>query len=165
MTSSVNRRAFLGGAAAAGLGIVIAGSVEAVAGSGSALAAPPSSAGYGPLVPDPKKILALPRGFSYRIVSETGVTETVDGVPTASDPDANGVFANHGGSTIVNNHEIDEDETFPVPALPGLTYDAGARGARRASTSTRWATGSGSTPAWPAPTTTVPAGSRRGAPG
>jgi len=105
MTSSVNRRAFLGGAAATGLGIVIAGSVEAVAGSGSALAAPPSRAGYGPLVPDPKKILALPRGFSYRIV-----------------------FANGSGSTIVNNHEIDEDEAFPVPALAGLTYDEGARG-------------------------------------
>jgi secreted PhoX family phosphatase len=128
MTSSVNRRTFLGGAAATGMGIVIAGSIDAVAGSGSALAAPPSSAGYGPLVPDPKKILALPAGFSYRIVSETGVTQTVDGVPTASDPDGTGVFANGSGSTLVNNHEIDEDEAFPVPALADLTYDAGARG-------------------------------------
>ena len=128
MTSSVNRRAFLGGAVGTGLGIVIAGSVEAVAGSGSPLAAPPSSAGYGALVPDPKKILALPPGFSYRIVSETGVTRTDDGVPTASDPDGNGVFANGSGSTIVNNHEIGGAERYAVSALPGLTYDKGARG-------------------------------------
>src|SRR4029079_12401928 len=105
MTSPVNRRTFLGGAAT-GMGIVIAGSIDAVAGSGSRRAAPRSFAGYGPLVPDPKKILALPRGFSYRVVSETGVTATTDGVPTPSDPDANGVFALGSGSTIINNHEI-----------------------------------------------------------
>src|SRR6185436_5231165 len=110
MTSPVSRRTFLGGAAATGMGIVIAGSIDAVAGSGSALAAPRSFAGYGALVPDPKKILALPSGFSYRIVSETGV------------------FANGSGSTIVNNHEIKGTETYPVPTLPGLTYDQGARG-------------------------------------
>ena len=128
MTPSVNRRAFIGGAAATGMGIVIAGSIDAVAGSGSALAAPRSSAGYGPLVPDPKKILALPRGFSYRIVAETGVTDTADGVRTASDPDGTGVFARRDGSTLVNNHEISGTEAFPVPTLPGLTYDEGARG-------------------------------------
>jgi uncharacterized protein len=165
MTSSVNRRTFLGGAMATGMGIVITGSIDAVAGSGSALAAPRSFAGYGALVPDPKKILALPPGFSYRVVSETGVTDTVDGVRTASDPDGTGVFANGAGSTIVNNHEIGGTETYPVPALPGLTYDEGPVGARRASTSTRRATGSANTPAWPAPTTTVPAESRRGARG
>jgi len=128
MTSSLNRRSFLGRAAAAGMGIAIVGSVEAVAGSGSALAAPRSSEGYGDLVPDPRGILALPPGFSYRIVSETGVTVTTDGVPTASDPDANGVFRNGSGSTIVNNHEIGGSERYPVPVLAGLTYDEGARG-------------------------------------
>ena len=128
MTSPVSRRTFLGGAAATGMGIVIAGSIDAVAGSGSALAAPRSFAGYGALVPDPKKVLALPSGFSYRIVSETGVTNTADGVRTPSDPDGNGVFANGSGSTIVNNHEIKGTETYPVPTLPGLTYDQGARG-------------------------------------
>ena len=128
MTSLINRRNFLEGATAAGMGIAIAGSVDALAGSGSALAAPRSSTGYGPLVPDPAKILALPAGFSYRIVSQTGVTQMLDGVPTPSDPDGNGVFANGTGSTIVNNHEISASEPYGVPILAGLTYDPGARG-------------------------------------
>ena len=128
MTSSINRRTFLEGATAAGMGIAIAGSVDALAGSGSAFAAPRSSTGYGPLVPDPAGLLALPAGFSYRIVSKTGVTQMLDGVPTPSDPDGNGVFAHGTGSTIVNNHEISASEPYRVPALPGLTYDPGARG-------------------------------------
>nr|EJI95525.1 secreted domain protein [Rhodococcus sp. JVH1] len=45
-----------------------------------------------------------------------------------SDPDAIGVFARSGGSTLVTNHEIGSDEPFGVPALDGLTYDTGARG-------------------------------------
>jgi uncharacterized protein len=128
MTSTFNRRHFLGGAAATGLGIAVIGSIDVLAGSGSAYAAPRSSEGYGPLVPDPQGLLALPAGFSYRIVAQSGVTSTADGAPTASDPDANGVFANGFGSTIVNNHEIGGTEPYAVPALAGLTYDAGARG-------------------------------------
>ena len=43
----------------------------------------------------PHGLLALPAGFSYRIVAQSGVTRTTDdGMLTASDPDANGVFAN-----------------------------------------------------------------------
>ena len=122
MSSSLSRRGLLSGAAAGGLGIALAGNVEAVAGNRALL-------GYGDLVPDPAGILALPRGFSYRIVSETGVTTTEDaGALTPSDPDANGVFRRGQGSTIVNNHEIGGTETYGVPALTGLTYDPGARG-------------------------------------
>ena len=132
MTSSINRRGFLGGVAATGLGIAISGSIDVLAGSGSALAAPRSSEGYGPLVPDPNKLLSLPEGFSYRIVSQTGVTLTDDGVRTASDPDGTGVFARGTGSTLVNNHEISGlvtgSEKFGVPTVVGLTYDQGARG-------------------------------------
>lgn len=127
MTSPLNRRDFLGGAAAAGMTIAIAGSVDAVAGT-SALAAPRSSQGYGPLVDDPLGLLALPAGFSYHIVSQTGVTRTTDGARTPSDPDGNGVFASGAGSTIVNNHEIGGNEAYAVPALTDLTYDSGARG-------------------------------------
>ena len=128
MTSPLTRRSVLGGAAATSLGIVFAGNIEAVAGNSFGSSATRSAAGYGPLVDDPAGILALPPGFSYRIVSQTGVTVTTDGVPTASDPDANGVFKNGRGSTIVNNHEISGREAFGVPTLAGLTYDEGARG-------------------------------------
>jgi uncharacterized protein len=128
VASDLTRRGFIGRTAATGLGIVFAGSIEAIAGPGSALAASRSSLGYGDLIPDPAGVLALPPGFSYRIVSQTGVTPTADGVPAASDPDANGVFPNGTGSTLVTNHEIGGGEPFGVPTLPGLTYDAGARG-------------------------------------
>ena len=121
MTTQMSRRSLLGGAAATGIGIALAGDLQAVAGTRPSL-------GYGDLVPDPAGILALPPGFSYRIVSETGVTTMADGVRTPSDPDANGVFANGRGFTIVNNHEIGSNETYGVPALAGLTYDPGARG-------------------------------------
>src|SRR6188472_1720468 len=119
MTSSISRRGLLGGAAAGGVGIALSGSYEAVAGTRS-------SEGYGALVPDPAGILALPPGFSYRVVSESGVTTMADGNGTPADPDANGVFRRGAGTTIVNNHEIGGNETPGVPPHPGLTYDPGA---------------------------------------
>ena len=70
MTSPISRRGFLGASAAGGLGIAIAGSLEAIA--GPAFAGSRSPQGYGPLVPDPAGLLALPAGFSYRIVAEAG---------------------------------------------------------------------------------------------
>ena len=87
MTSSISRRGLIGGAAAAGLGIVFAATSTRLPGC-----ARPSATAT--LVPDPAGMLALPPGFSYRIVAETGVTTTEDGVADPSDPDANGVFRN-----------------------------------------------------------------------
>jgi secreted PhoX family phosphatase len=121
MTTQMSRRSLLGGAADTGIGIALAGNFEAVAGTRLAL-------GYGDLVPDPAGLLSLPPGFSYRIVTETGVSAMADGVPTPSDPDANGVFPRENGFAIVNNHEIGGNEPYGVPALAGLTYDPGARG-------------------------------------
>jgi secreted PhoX family phosphatase len=128
MASDLTRRGFLGRTAATGLGLVFAGSIEALTGPGTALAASRSARGYGELIPDPAGLLALPPGFSYHLVSQAGVTPTTDGVPAASDPDANGVFPRATGSILVTNHEIGGSEPFGVPTLPGLTYDAGARG-------------------------------------
>jgi secreted PhoX family phosphatase len=128
VASDLTRRGFLARSAATGLGIVFAGSIDAVAGPGSALAASRSSLGYGDLIPDPAGLLALPPGFSYRIVSQAGVTPTADGVPAASDPDGTGSFPSGSGTTLVNNHEIGGSEPYGVPTLPGLTYDPGARG-------------------------------------
>ena len=126
MTSPISRRGFLGASAAGGLGIAIAGSLEAVA--GPAFAGSRSPQGYGPLVPDPQGILALPAGFSYRIVAEAGVTTLESGEPTPSDADGTAVFRGRHGSTLVNNHEISGEEDFRVPALAGLVYDPGAKG-------------------------------------
>ncbi|MFG1710556.1 alkaline phosphatase PhoX [Nonomuraea sp. M3C6] len=128
MSAPVSRRSFLRHSAAGGLGIALVGSVEAIAGPGAARAAVGRAAGYGPLVPDPGGLLALPAGFSYKIVAEAGVTLLESGQPTPSDPDGMACFSTRTGTTLVCNHEIALDEPFQVPALPGLTYDPVAGG-------------------------------------
>jgi secreted PhoX family phosphatase len=127
--TALSRRGMLRGTAAVGLGIAFAGSIDAVAGRPAYGAPTRAAAGYGPLVPDPKKILSLPQGFSYRIVAEAGVTRLGDGgEPTPSDTDGTAAFATAAGTTLVNNHEIGGDEPFRVPLRDGLTYDPGAGG-------------------------------------
>ncbi|MBB5872737.1 secreted PhoX family phosphatase [Allocatelliglobosispora scoriae] len=122
MTSPLSRRNLL---RAGTLGIVFAGSIEAI--SSSAFAHAPRT-GYGPLVPDPAGILALPEGFSYRIVAEAGKTLLESGHPTPSDPDGTACFRSSHGFSLVNNHEIGGGEEFGVPPLPDLTFDPGAQG-------------------------------------
>lgn len=62
-------------------------------------------AGYGPLVPDPKRILDLPRGFSYVVVSATG-ERMDDGLRVPSLHDGMAAFAAPEGLTVVvRNHE------------------------------------------------------------
>ncbi|MCY7396641.1 MAG: PhoX family protein [Nocardioides sp.] len=127
MTSSLTRRGLLGGTAASGLGIAFAGSIEAIAGT-AANAATRSAQGYGPLVADPAGILSLPKGFSYRILAEAGVTRMEDGNLTPTDMDGMGAFATAAGTTLVYNHEISGTEQPPVRSTPDLTYDAKANG-------------------------------------
>lgn len=128
MTNAVPRRELLRAGAFGGLGIAIGGSLEAIAGPAEARAAIRPPAGYGPLVPDPAGLLALPEGFSYKIVAETGETLLESGEPTPSDPDGTACFRARNGWALVNNHEVGSTETYRVPVLPGLTYDPGAGG-------------------------------------
>jgi secreted PhoX family phosphatase len=137
---SVSRRSFLNRSAAAGVGIALVGSLDTVFGSEAAQAAPNSSGyaargnssqvGYGPLIADPKGLLALPAGFTYTIVAQSGVTRLESGELTPSDPDGTASFVRHGGngSVLVSNHEIGGDEPFPVPHLDGYVYDDRANG-------------------------------------
>ncbi len=129
-SSALNRRGFLGRTALAGVGIAFAGSLDALVRPGTAAAAP-GAIGYGPLVPDPHGLLALPIGFSYTVLAKSGETLLDDGNPVPSSPDALGVFARGNGATVVSNHEVGDDasdEPFAVPAVDGVTYDPGARG-------------------------------------
>jgi secreted PhoX family phosphatase len=127
MDSTVSRRTFVGGSAAS-LGFALAGSGSVDVFARSAAAATRTARGYGPLVADPRGILALPRGFSYRVVARSGETPTADGVHP-SDPDGMGVFPTHdGGSVLVTNHENSGSEPFKVPVVEGITYDPGASG-------------------------------------
>lgn len=137
-TPGLSRRSLFRRAGAGAVGITVLGSVETLFGAGTAAAAPPAGTpgaapavvGYGPLVPDPKGILALPRGFTYTVVAHAGETTLESGQPTPSDPDGTAAFVRRGGSgtVLVQNHEIGGGEPFRVPTLDGFTYDPQAGG-------------------------------------
>jgi secreted PhoX family phosphatase len=141
---SLTRRDFARTSALTGAGIALAGSVGALATAPNALAATDGAtaaargqddgpeAGYGPLLPDPDGILALPAGFSYRIVTYSGRTRLESGEFTPSNHDGTAAFAGPRGTTLlVNNHELGgprADWDHPVPMPEGLVYDPAAAG-------------------------------------
>lgn len=94
----VHRRAFLQRAAAAPF--AFAGLAAFIQRAGAA-----PSIGYGPLVTDPKGILSLPSGFSYRVIARRG-HEMSDGLLVPGQPDCMGAFPGRDGTTIlICNHE------------------------------------------------------------
>ncbi|MCB5179944.1 alkaline phosphatase PhoX [Streptomyces antimicrobicus] len=140
----LSRRDFTARTVAAGAGVALTGTVGALATAPGALAAEESSSalrdehgrpcepGYGPLIPDPKGILALPAGFSYRIITHSGVTRLESGEFTPSHHDGTAAFAGPRGVTLlVNNHELKGARAkwpHPVPLTEGLVYDPAAAG-------------------------------------
>ena len=126
----VSRRNFFVGA---GVGAAALGFVFVGAGSLAPFVRPWNTAtrnavGYGTLASDPDGILALPEGFTYKLLARSGETAMNDGVHP-SDPDGIGVFDGpNGGSVLICNHENNGEEPFPVPVVDGLTYDPGAKG-------------------------------------
>ena len=132
----LSRRSLLGRGAAVGAGITLTGAVGTIFGSDASVAgndARPAKAktapGYGPLVDDAEGRLALPAGFSYLLVAQSGVTTLETGELTPDRPDGTANFeGRHGGSILINNHEISAPGGNPVPHLDGLVYDTGAWG-------------------------------------
>ncbi len=62
--------------------------------------------GYGPLIPDPNKILDLPEGFRYKVVSQAGVSMD-DGFLVPGSFDGMHAFPGPSGlSILVRNHEL-----------------------------------------------------------
>ncbi|AKJ13929.1 Tat pathway signal sequence domain protein [Streptomyces incarnatus] len=142
---SLTRRDFARKSAFTGAGVALTGSVGALATAPNALAAididsgeaesahaGDHGVGYGPLVPDPNGILALPAGFSYRIVTHSGRTRLESGEFTPSNHDGTAAFEGPRGTTLlVNNHELKGPRanwTYPVPLTEGLVYDPAAAG-------------------------------------
>ena len=89
--------------------------------------------GYGALTPDPAKLLDLPDGFTYKVISEAGAPLTgADGtLPDAFDGTA--LFEVDGRRFLIRNSEQgypEEDEPieFPAVAAPEFTYDPAAMG-------------------------------------
>jgi secreted PhoX family phosphatase len=62
--------------------------------------------GYGPLVRDPERLLDLPEGFTYQVVSQTGDTMD-DGLYVPGQPDGMACFdLGEGQVALVINHEL-----------------------------------------------------------
>ncbi len=62
--------------------------------------------GYGPLVRDPNRLLDLPEGFSYQVISQSGDTMD-DGLFVPGQFDGMGCFALDGSRVaLVRNHEL-----------------------------------------------------------
>ncbi|GAA5013423.1 alkaline phosphatase PhoX [Kitasatospora paranensis] len=140
---ALSRRDFVNRSSLLGAGVLIAGSAEVLATAPGAIAAPAggeapaergahAALGYGPLLADPKGILALPKGFSYRIITHTGRTTLVTGESTPSNHDGTAAFpGRHGATLLVNNHELKGARSawpYPVPLLAGHVYDPAAAG-------------------------------------
>ncbi|MGW2047607.1 alkaline phosphatase PhoX [Streptomyces sp. NPDC001858] len=144
---SLTRRDFARTSAITGAGVALAGSVGALATAPNALAATDAEdaqdasqttgtghhgVGYGPLLPDPDGILALPAGFTYRVITYSGKTTLESGESTPSNHDGTAAFCGPRGATLlVNNHELKgprADWEHPVPLTEGLVYDPAASG-------------------------------------
>jgi uncharacterized protein len=126
MPNSLSRRTFVGGTAAT-LGFAFAGAGSLDPFISSASAATRTSRGYGPLQPA-GPLLALPKGFSYKVIGQSGVAGA-NGFVHPGDPDAMGCFARpRGGSVVVSNHELAGSDAFAVPHVDGLVYDTGGIG-------------------------------------
>ncbi|HEY8984030.1 MAG TPA: alkaline phosphatase PhoX [Streptomyces sp.] len=135
---SLTRRDFAARSALTGAGVVLAGGAGVFASAPQALASADvdgcehGGVGYGPLLPDPDGILALPAGFSYQVITYSGRTRLESGEFTPSNHDGTATFDGPRGTTLlVNNHELKgprEKWAHPVPLAEGLVYDPGASG-------------------------------------
>jgi uncharacterized protein len=126
---SMVRRTFLRRSAIAGGALAAAGPLGVLTARTPAAAPPPSSTGYGPLVP--KGDLALPAEFNYQIISRQGLPQR-DGEPTPGIFDGMGAFPDVGGDPsgngdrviLIRNHENRRRPgEIPVTVPPGLRYD------------------------------------------
>ncbi|WP_151478507.1 alkaline phosphatase PhoX [Streptomyces albicerus] len=143
----LTRRDFARRSAITGAGVALVGSVGAFATAPGALASQDTettgddadsgdrhggAVGYGPLLPDPKGILALPAGFRYRVITYSGKTKLESGEFTPSNHDGTATFDGPRGTTLlVNNHELKGPRSkwkYPVPLTEGLVYDPAASG-------------------------------------
>lgn len=137
---TLNRRQLISRGGAAGAGAVALGMGVLTPGSAAADTRQPRHHGRGsqarlfpPLSSDAGPLLALPPGFAYEVVAESGVTdlEDADGKVIGKTPgrtDGTGVFHAPRGYRLVQNHELGPGDSDPVPHVEGTVYDAGVTG-------------------------------------
>ncbi|MFF9482460.1 alkaline phosphatase PhoX [Streptomyces sp. NPDC014733] len=116
-----------GGAPAGSAGVPVAGPEAGATSAGPANGVGAHGPGHGPLVPGPDGILALPAGFSYRIVPRTGVTTPDSGASTPPHHDGTGASAGPRAATPpVDGREPAgprSDRPHPVPPAEGPAHD------------------------------------------
>ncbi|WUH97343.1 PhoX family protein [Spirillospora sp. NBC_00431] len=120
---SVTRRGVVKGGAAGALSIALAGSLDGIFQT-SAGADTGEAFGYGPLVPDPKGVLDLPKGFSYKTLSVEGEPIS-DGVVVPGKHDGTATFPARGG----HDHFPHWPDFPDFPDWPG--WSAGERDRER----------------------------------
>ena len=122
---TLTRRSLLQRSGAAGLGILLAGSVDSLFAVPASAGGPGGGGafGYGPLVPDPRGLLDLPRGFSYRVISSAGDTLSTGGA-VPGNHDGMGVFEQRDRRVLVRNHELTGlAQSATAAADPALVFD------------------------------------------
>ncbi|MEU6736958.1 PhoX family protein [Streptomyces physcomitrii] len=126
--STPSRRQLLARTGAVGAGIAFTGALGELF-AGTAAAHSPGKGGYGPLVPDPKGLLDLPKGFRYKVLSREGEPLRSGEGPVPSNCDGmTALPGRHGQVHLVRNHENRADGRVPVPVIDGLTYDPMGKG-------------------------------------
>jgi uncharacterized protein len=107
-----SRRNFLKNASFVGLGFL---GLNAFVDKANPFISASESNRYGDLVPDPNKIMDLPKGFSYKIISRQG-SKMTDGFFTPGKPDGMATFKDKNGRVIIiRNHENDLDNLAESP--------------------------------------------------
>ena len=119
MTAQLNRRDF-----AKALGGLSLAAMTARAMAAGPVAAVNQVEGYGPLLPDPARLLDLPKGFSYRVISRLGNIMD-DGLPFPDNADGMGAFALPDGRiALVRNHELRASARKPEESVLAEMGDA-----------------------------------------
>lgn len=129
---SATRRQVLSRSAAVGAGIAFTGALSELF-AGTAAAQSLGHTGYGPLVPDPKGLLDLPKGFRYKVLSREGDQLRSGEGKVPSNHDGMAAIAGsspgrHGRVHLVRNHENRVTAAIAVPTIAGLTYDPAGKG-------------------------------------
>lgn len=121
------RRQFIVGSLAFG------GLASSAFGKGMGIKSMPVSEGYGALVPDPNKLLDLPAGFSYQVISAFGDT-MADGMHVPDRADGMGCLPlDDTHVALVRNHELHHSHLASQPESiqhhkSGLAYDSYSSG-------------------------------------
>jgi uncharacterized protein len=107
-----SRRTFLKSASVVSAGFL---TMHRASGVLSAAQHLPVSSLYGPLRKDPAKVLDLPRGFEYQVISRMGQRMS-DGLVTPGNHDGMAVFPGRRGRIIlICNHESNPDQGLASP--------------------------------------------------